>query len=169
MGDLMASKKSGNLNDLLLESLRDTLDAERQITKALPKMAKHTTSEELRQGFEAHLQQTEQQIERLERAFEMLEQKPRGKHCKAMEGLIAEGQEIMEEHEKGEMLDAALIASAQKIEHYEIASYGTICTYAELLGMQEMKDLLGQTLEEEKMTDERLTQSAQKINAEAIE
>jgi ferritin-like metal-binding protein YciE len=166
----MATKKSsGNLNELLVETLRDTLDAERQITKALPKMAKHATNPELRQGFEEHLRQTEQQIQRLERAFEMVGVAARGKHCKGMEGLITEGQEHMEEHEKGDLLDAALIADAQKVEHYEISAYGTLCTYAELLGMNEMKELLGQTLEEEKMTDERLTQSAQKINVEVMQ
>lgn len=166
----MATKKtSGSLNELLVDTLRDTLDAERQITKALPKMAKHATNPELQQGFEDHLRQTEQQIERLERAFKMLDLAARGKHCKGMEGLIAEGQELMEEHEKGDMLDAALIAAAQKVEHYEIAAYGTLCAYAERLGMREMKDLLRQTLEEEKATDERLTQTAQKINAAAVQ
>lgn len=165
----MPTKKSGTLNDLLLDTLRDTLDAERQITKALPKMAKHAVNPELQQGFEDHLRQTEGQIKRLERAFEMLDYQPRGKHCKGMEGLITEGDELMEEHEKGDMLDAALIAAAQKVEHYEIAAYGTLCTYADLLGMREMKDLLAQTLEEEKTTDERLTQAAMKINVEAMQ
>jgi ferritin-like metal-binding protein YciE len=162
-------KTNGKLNELLLDTLRDTLDAERQITKALPKMAKHATNPELQRGFEDHLRQTEQQIQRLERAFEMLDYKPRGKHCKGMEGLIAEGQEAMEEHGKGDLADAALIAAAQKVEHYEIASYGTICTYADLLGMREMKDLFGQTLQEEKVTDERLTQAAKKINVQALQ
>jgi ferritin-like metal-binding protein YciE len=160
---------SETLRNLLHETLRDTLDAERQITKALPKMAKHASNPELRQSFETHLRQTEQQIERLERVFEMLDHSPRGKHCKGMEGLIAEGSEAMEEHEKGDVLDAALIAAAQKVEHYEIAAYGTLCTYAELLGLRDMKNLLGTTLEEEKQTDALLTQAAQKINVQAMQ
>ncbi|NJR12779.1 ferritin-like domain-containing protein [bacterium] len=165
----MASKNVDTLHTLLHDTLRDTLDAERQITKALPKMAKHATNPTLKQGFEEHLRQTEEQIQRLEQAFQMIDKAPRGKHCKGMEGLIAEGDEMMQEHEPGDLLDAALIAAAQKVEHYEIAAYGTLCTYAGLLGMREMKDLLGQTLEEEKMTDEKLTQSAQKINVEAMQ
>lgn len=166
----MAEKKSSEtLQTLLHETLRDTLDAERQITKALPKMAKKVVSPELKQGFEAHLKQTEEHITRLERAFEIIGKAARGKHCKGMEGLLTEGDEIMEEHEPGDVLDAALIAAAQKVEHYEISAYGTLCTYAELLGMKEMKDLLGRTLEEEKMTDEKLTQSALKINVEAMQ
>lgn len=164
----MAQKESETLSKLLHDVLRDTLDAERQITKALPKMAKHATNPTLKQGFEAHLKQTEEHINRLERAFEMIDKAARGKHCKGMEGLIAEGEEVIEEYEPGDLLDAALIAAAQKVEHYEISAYGTLCTYAELLGMPEMKTLLGQTLDEEKATDEKLTQSARKINVEAV-
>lgn len=165
----MAEKNSSEtLDKLLHDTLRDTLDAERQITKALPKMAKHATNPALKQSFETHLKQTEEQINRLERAFEMIDKAARGKHCKGMEGLIAEGQEAMEEYEPGDLLDAALIAAAQKVEHYEISAYGTLCTYAELLGMQDMKKLLGTTLDEEKRTDDLLTQAARKINVEAM-
>lgn len=165
----MADKRNTEtLDKLLHDMLRDTLDAERQITKALPKMAQAATNPMLKQGFEAHLRQTEEQITRLERAFEMIGKKARGKHCKGMEGLIEEGSEAMEEYDEGDVLDAALIAAAQKVEHYEIAAYGTLCTYAELLGMTEMKTLLDQTLEEEKMTDQQLTEVAMQANVEAM-
>jgi len=166
----MAEKKdSETLLKLLHDTLRDTLDAERQITKGLPKMAKKATSPALKQGFETHLQETEAHITRLERAFEMIGKTARGKHCKGMEGLLGEGDEVIEEYDPGDLLDAALIAAAQKVEHYEISAYGTLCTYAELLGLTEMKTLLGQTLEEEKATDEKLTQSARQINVEALQ
>ena len=166
---MAGTKGAETLQKLLHDTLRDTLDAERQITKALPKMAKQATNHVLKQGFEAHLQQTEEHITRLERAFEMLEKTPRGKHCKGMEGLLMEGEEVMEEYEPGDLLDAALIAAAQKVEHYEISAYGTLCTYAELLDLTEMKELLGTTLEEEKATDETLTQSARQINVDALQ
>src|SRR5689334_5684012 len=120
----MAQKESETLSKLLHDVLRDTLDAERQITKALPKMAKNATSPALKQGFEAHLKQTEEHINRLEKAFEMIDKSARGKHCKGMEGLLAEGDEVIEEYDPGDLLDAALIAAAQKVEHYEISAYG---------------------------------------------
>ena len=166
----MAEKKeSETLQKLLHDTLRDTLDAERQITKGLPKMAKSATSPALKQGFESHLKQTEEHITRLERAFEIIGKTARGKHCKGMEGLLAEGDEVIEEYNPGDLLDAALIAAAQKVDHYEISAYGTLCTYADLLGLADMKTLLGQTLEEEKATDEKLTQSARKINVAALQ
>jgi ferritin-like metal-binding protein YciE len=161
--------KVKNLHDLFVEELKDLYSAEKQLLKALPKMAKAATSDELRQGFEEHLEQTEAQVARLEEIFEQLEVSPRGKKCLAMEGLIAEGKEIMEEDMDENVLDAALIAAAQKVEHYEIAGYGTVRTYAELLGREEHARLLERTLQEEEETDELLTQLAEShINEEAF-
>lgn len=153
-----------NLDDLFMDVLKDTLDAERQITKALPKMAKAVESEELRAAFEEHLSVTETQIERLETIFKNMDKAARGKHCPGMEGLLKEGSELIEKEEPGPALDAALIAAAQKVEHYEIAAYGTLATYAKMLEMEEAVDLLGQSLSEEKETDESLTNIASEIN-----
>jgi ferritin-like metal-binding protein YciE len=162
-------QEENNLQELLVEELRDIYHAEGQLLKALPKMAKAASSERLKEAFERHLEETEQQIERLERAFEVLGEPVKGKKCQAMEGLIAEGKEIIEEHSESPMLDAALICAAQKVEHYEIASYGTICTWADLLGLDELSDLLKETLDEEKTTDEMLTEIAEsEINPEAV-
>ena len=157
-----------SLEDLFLDTLKDTYDAEQQITKALPKMAKAATNPELKQGFEEHLRQTEQHVQRLERAFEMLGHKAKAKHCNGMEGLLKEGDEMVKDQEKGDVLDAGLIAAAQRVEHYEIAVYGTICTYAELLGLGDLHNLLGQTLNEEELTDKKLTQIARTVNVQAI-
>ena len=156
-----------NLHELFVDELRDIYDAEKQLTKALPKMAKAADSEELRASFEEHLEITRMQVNRLEEVFKSLGIAARGKPCEGMKGLIEEGQEKMEELDRGATLDAALIASAQKVEHYEIASYGTLATFAEIMGHQDAKDLLGQTLEEEKEADEKLTQVAGQINFEA--
>jgi ferritin-like metal-binding protein YciE len=153
-----------NLDDLFMDVLKDTLDAERQITKALPKMAKAVESEELRAAFEEHLSVTEVQIERLETIFKSMDKAPRGKHCPGMEGLLKEGSELIEKEESGPALDAALICAAQKVEHYEIAAYGSLVTYAKMLEMEEAVDLLSQTLAEEKETDEALTAVASNIN-----
>ena len=153
-----------NLDDLFTDLLKDTLDAERQITKALPKMAKAVESEELRAAFEEHLSVTEAQIERLETIFKSMDMAARGKHCPGMEGLLKEGSELIEKEEPGPALDAALIAAAQKVEHYEIAAYGTLATYAKMLEMEDALDLLAQTLGEEKETDESLTTIALEIN-----
>jgi ferritin-like metal-binding protein YciE len=158
-----------NLEDLFLHELKDTLDAEKQILKALPKMMKAAENEQLRAAFEEHRSVTEQQVERLETIFESLGKAARGKHCPGIEGIITEGQEIIKELDKGPVLDAALIAAAQKVEHYEICAYGTLATYAEVLGMEEAKELLGQTLEEEKETDENLTALASELNLVAEE
>src|SRR5215213_9442278 len=155
-----------NLQELFVEELRDIYDAEKQLVKALPKMAKAAESEELRAAFEEHLEITRAHVGRLEEVFKLVGVAARGKACEGMKGLVEEGQEAMEEME-GTVLDAALIASAQKVEHYEIATYGTLATFAEVLGMEEAKDLLGQTLDEEKEADERLTQIAGQINPEA--
>jgi ferritin-like metal-binding protein YciE len=135
----------------------------------LPKMAKAAASDELRQGFEEHLEQTRGHASRLEQIFESMESKPKRVKCKGMEGLVEEGAEVIDEHEEGDLRDAGLIAAAQKVEHYEIASYGTLRTYAQHLGEDEAVNLLQETLEEEKETDEKLTQLAEQINPEAAE
>jgi ferritin-like metal-binding protein YciE len=159
--------KLQTLHDLYVAELRDLYSAENQILKALPRMAKKASSPDLKRAFEEHLEQTQGHVERLEEVFEKLDVKPRGKKCKAMEGLIEEGKEVMEEAGE-DVLDAALIAAAQKVEHYEMASYGCARTYARLLGDAEAADLLQQTLDEEGETDKRLTQLAEShINAEA--
>jgi ferritin-like metal-binding protein YciE len=162
-------KQENNLQELLVEELRDIYHAEGQLLKALPKMAKSAQSERLKEAFERHLEETEQHVERLERAFELLGEPVKGKKCQAMEGLVEEGKEVMDEHSESAMLDAALICAAQKVEHYEIASYGTLCTWADLLGLDEVSDLLKETLDEEKTTDETLTEIAEsEINVEAV-
>jgi ferritin-like metal-binding protein YciE len=160
--------KMRTLHDLFVDQLKDLYNAEHQIIKALPKMAKAAASDELRSGFEQHLGQTRQQVERLEQIFGQLEMSHGRKKCKAMEGLIEEGKELMEEDVEEDVLDAGLIAAAQKVEHYEIAGYGCARTWAQQLGMREAADLLQQTLEEEKATDEKLTRLAvSRVNREA--
>jgi len=159
-----------NLEDLLKEDLKDVLNAENQILKALPKMIKKASNGELKTAFQDHLEETKEHVERVEQAMESLGMTPKGKTCKAMKGIIEEGQEVMSEDAEEDVMDAALIAAAQKVEHYEIASYGTLCTYAELLGLQDAKKLLGQNLDEEKKTDELLTELAERlINVEAAD
>lgn len=150
-----------SLQDLFLDALRDTLSAEKQLLKALPKMAAASSAPDLRKGFEKHLKETEKQVERLKQVFESIDETPRAKTCKAMEGLVAEGAEIIEEDADPEVKDAALIAAAQKVEHYEIAAYGTLATWAKLLNYKKALRLLVQTLEEEKATDEKLTELAE--------
>ena len=154
---------NNELHELFLEELADIYSAEQQLTKALPKMAKAAESEELRQAFEEHLQQTEEQISRLDQVFESLGEKMKRKTCKAMQGLIEEGTEVMQEHKGSPAIDAALIAAAQKVEHYEIASYGTLCTWADQMDHQDALDLLKQSIEEEETTDERLTELAETV------
>jgi ferritin-like metal-binding protein YciE len=164
----MAKLKS--LEDFLMEELKDLYSAEKQLTKALPKMAKAATSEELKAAFEEHLKETEGQIERLDKISKLAGGRSlSGKKCKAMEGLIEEGKEIMEEDASPEVMDVALIAAAQKVEHYEIASYGCAKTYARLLGYDEVEALLEETEEEEAAADEKLTAIADSLNAEAQE
>lgn len=158
-----------NLEQLFINELKDLYSAEKQITKALPKMAKAAQSEDLRAAFQEHLEQTKGHIERLDEIFEQLGKTSRGKTCHGMQGIIEEGQEAMQEMEKGEVRDAALISAAQRVEHYEIAAYGTVRTYANLLGQKDAVKLLEQTLEEEKETDEKLTGIAEQINPEAME
>ena len=156
-----------SLRELYIEELKDLYSAENQIIKALPKMVKAATSSELKKGFEQHLAQTRGQVERLEKIFKELDESPKGKKCKGMEGLLEEGKEWMEEDAEPEVMDAGLIAAAQHVEHYEIAGYGCVRTYAELLGFTNAAKLLQQTLDEEKQTDEKLTGLAQTINVEA--
>jgi ferritin-like metal-binding protein YciE len=156
-----------SLLGLYVDELRDIYNAEKQLTKALPKMAKAATTEDLRNGFTEHLEQTRGHVERLEQIFEALGQRATGKTCVAMEGLIEEGSEIMQDDFEGEVLDAALIAAAQRVEHYEMAAYGTLCAFADLLGESQHASLLRQTLDEEKATDERLTELSQDVNVAA--
>jgi ferritin-like metal-binding protein YciE len=157
-----------SLRELYIDELKDLYSAEKQLVKALPKMAKNATSPELKQAFEDHLAKTEQHVERLEQIFESLEASPRGKKCVGMEGLIEEAKELLEEDAAEEVLDAGLISKAQHVEHYEMAGYGTVRTYALTLGESEHAELLEQTLNEEKEADELLTQLAESsINIEA--
>src|SRR5712671_1625015 len=155
------------LRDLYIDELKDIYNAENQLVKALPKLAKAAASDELRQGFEEHLEQTKGHVQRLEKIFAALDESPKGKRCKGMEGLIEEGSEVMEEDFEDSLLDAALIGAAQRVEHYEIAAYGTVRSFAQTLGESEHVFLLNETLEEEKETDEKLTELAQQINSEA--
>jgi ferritin-like metal-binding protein YciE len=148
------------LNELFVEELRDLYDAEKQLTRALPKMAKAAASDKLRAAFQEHLQQTEGHVERLEQIFEALGEKATGKKCAAMAGLVKEGEEIASDTEE-QVRDAGLIAAAQKVEHYEIAGYGTARTHAELLGQDDAVQLLEETLNEEKETDAKLTELAE--------
>lgn len=159
--------KLKNLSDLLVHELQDLYSAETQLVKALPKMAKAASNDELKTGFTEHLDQTKEHVERLERVMEILGHSPKGKTCKAMEGLIAEGEETIEEDAEPEVRDAALITAAQKVEHYEIAGYGSARTHAELLEQDEIAELLQQTLDEEGETDKLLTEIASSINVEA--
>ncbi len=156
--------KLDSLDPLLNEELRDLLDAEKQLTRALPKMARSASSPDLKAAFEEHLGQTEQQLERLQQAFGDLGQSARPRKCAGMRGLIDEGEEVLKEAEKGPVRDAALIAAAQKAEHYEISAYGTARTHAELLGHSDVASLLEQTLKEEKATDEKLTGLAEGLS-----
>jgi ferritin-like metal-binding protein YciE len=150
-----------DLNDLFLHGLRDIYFAEKKIAQALPKMSKAVKSEKLREAFDAHLKETHTQIERLEKVFANCNVRAEGEECPAIEGLIEEGEHIMDEVEDDDVLSAALLADAQAVEHYEIARYGTLCEWAELLGHEENKRLLAETLEEEKNADRKLTKIAE--------
>jgi ferritin-like metal-binding protein YciE len=163
----MASKMQ-TLEDLYTDLLKDLYSAEKQLVKALPKMAKNSGSADLQKAFQEHLKQTERQVERIERIFNEMGGSPRGKKCVGMEGLIEEGNEIMKEDAEPQVLDAGLIAAAQKVEHYEIASYGTARSWAERLGYNKAARLLQETLDEESMANEKLTQIAEShVNMEA--
>jgi len=154
------------LRETFVDELADVYDAEKQLLKALPKVAKAAEHEQLRQAIEEHLEETQEHVQRMERIFEMFDETARGKPCKAMQGLLAEGEELIEEEEG----DAALICAAQKVEHYEIASYGCLATWARIMGEEEAANLLVETLEEERATDEKLTELAEDtINPEEEE
>jgi ferritin-like metal-binding protein YciE len=162
--------KLETLHELFMDMLKDIYDGEHQITEALPKMAKAAKSPELKEGFRTHLQETEEHIKRLERIFEMMGKKPTRKKCKGIAGLIKEGDELMKEDADRDVVDAGLIAAAQKVEHYEMAEYGTLRTYAQLMGHSEAARLLQQTLDEEGAADKKLTALAESgINVKAME
>ena len=157
------------LQDLYLHELKDLYSAEKQILRALPKMAKHASSPELRQAFEKHLQETRIHAERLEQIFERHGKATRGTKCKGIEGIIEEGEEWLDENAQADVMDAGIISGAQRVEHYEIAGYGCARTYANLLGHRQDEELLSQTLHEEAETDKKLTSLAEKINVQARE
>ena len=162
--------EAGTLHDAFIDELRDTYDAERQLTKALPKLAKAASSAPLREAFESHLAETQGQIERLEQVFESLDEKVRGKHCDGIAGIIEEGKSIMEEDFDDDTMDACLIAAGQRAEHYEMAAYGTLVAWARAMGHSEAADLLQETLDEEKAADEKLSSLAEGgINQSAAE
>ncbi|WP_158751691.1 ferritin-like domain-containing protein [Acidobacterium sp. S8] len=159
--------KLTTMKELLLEELQDIYSAETQITKALPKMAKASTSPELKKAFETHLQETEGQIQRLDTIFKQLKESSKGKPCEGMKGLLKEGEERIKDGGEADVVDAGLISAAQRVEHYEMAAYGSARTYAELLGETEIAKLLEETLEEEKSADQKLTKVAKKVNLKA--
>lgn len=161
--------KLNTLQKLYTDELRDLYNAENQLLKALPKMAKAASSDELKEAFEKHLEQTKGHVERLEQVFEELGEKPKGKTCRAMKGLIEEGSEILEEEGEESVLDAGIIVAAQKVEHYEIAGYGSVRTFAHLLGKDKSAELLQSTLDEESETNEILNKLAESVvNPEAL-
>lgn len=160
----------GSLHDAFIEELRDTFDAEKQLTKALPRIAKAASSPDLRAAFEQHLAETREQVERLNRVFESLGEKARGKHCDGMAGILEEAKSALEEDAEEATMDALLIASAQRVEHYEMAAYGTLVAWANAMGHTEAAQLLQETLDEEKAADEKLTTLAEGgINQQAAD
>jgi ferritin-like metal-binding protein YciE len=161
---------AGTLHDAFIDELRDTYDAEKQLTKALTKLAKAAASPDLREAFETHLEETQGHIQRLEQVFESLDEKVRGKHCDGIAGIIEEGKSIMEEDLDETTMDACLIAAGQRAEHYEMAAYGTLVAWANAMGHTDAAGLLQQTLDEEKAADEKLTELAETgINREAAD
>jgi len=158
-----------SLKQLYMDELKDLFSAENQLVKALPKMAKAASSEELRTGFEKHLEQTKSHVQRLEEIFQSLDESPKGKKCVGMEGLVKEGSEVTEEGFEGAVLDAGLIGAARRVEHYEMAAYGAACEIAKVLGQTKHASLLEKTLAEEKQTDEKLADLAKEINSQANE
>jgi ferritin-like metal-binding protein YciE len=154
---------SESLQDVYVEQLKDLYSAEQQILKALPKMAKAATHADLRSAFEEHELLTRTHVDRLEKIFSQLGEKPGGHKCKGMEGLLAEGDELLEEHDESEALDAAMIAAAQRVEHYEIAGYGSVRTFANMLGFADQADILQRTLNEEGETDQKLSSLAETV------
>ncbi len=158
-----------SLKKLYVDELKDLFSAENQLVKALPKMAKAASSDELRAGFEKHLEQTKGHVQRLEEIFQSLDESPRGKKCVGMEGLVKEGSEVMAEDFDDAVLDAGLIGAARRVEHYEMAAYGAVCEFAHVLGQSRHASLLEKTLAEEKQTDDKLAELAKEINAQANE
>ncbi len=154
--------------DFFVDELKDIYSAEKQAIRAYPKLAKSASSPQLKEALQTHLEETKGQVERLDQVFEILEKRSSGKTCEAMKGLVEETSEALEEIEKGPILDAALIACGQRMEHYEIAAYGTVVALATAMGQEEISQLLSQTLEEEKATDQKLTQVSESVNKEAI-
>jgi len=159
----------GSIEELFIDELKDLYSAEHQITKTLPKLVKAATTLELKKAFENHLKETEGQIERLDRVFEILGKSPRGKTCAGMKGVLEEGAEMLKETEEGSIRDFALISAAQRVEHYEMAGYGSVREYAKLLGQNEIAKLLEKTLEEEKAADSKLGQVARQVNPAALQ
>jgi len=157
-----------SLKELMVEELKDLYNAEQQLTKALPKLAKNATSPQLKKLIETHLEETEGHVKRLDEVFEMLDEKPKGKHCAGIAGIVEEGSDLMKEDVDGAVLDAGIIAGAQRAEHYEIAAYGSVMAWAKVLGLRDIASLLSETLEEEKSADEKLTALAEKsVNRQA--
>ncbi|HEV2305700.1 MAG TPA: ferritin-like domain-containing protein [Candidatus Acidoferrales bacterium] len=167
--NLEAAMKENTLKELYLNELRDLYDAEQQLIKALPKMAKASDSEELRRGFEEHLEQTRGHAQRLEQIFKTLGEPVKGKKCKGMAGLVSEGSQMLDDDFEGAVKDAGIISAAQRVEHYEMAAYGTARSFADLLGESEAASLLEQTLNEEKETDQKLTDLSEQINPQAMQ
>jgi ferritin-like metal-binding protein YciE len=158
-----------SLKKLYVDELKDLFSAENQLVKALPKMAKAASSDELRAGFEKHLEQTKGHVQRLDEIFQSLDESPKGKKCVGMEGLVKEGSEVMAEDFDDAVLDAGLIGAARRVEHYEMAAYGAVCEFAHVLGQSRHASLLERTLAEEKQTDDKLAELAKEINAQANE
>jgi len=159
--------KVESIEDLFLDELKDLYSAEKQITKALPKLVKAASTQELSAAFDSHLQETRGHVERLEEIFQKLGKRGAGKTCEGMKGVLEEGSEVIQEIEKGPIRDAGLIAAAQRVEHYEIAGYGSVRSFARLLGKTDIVELLEETLEEEKAADEKLTKISESVNQEA--
>jgi ferritin-like metal-binding protein YciE len=160
---------NSKLRTALAEQMRDMYWAERKLTEAIPKLADAAQDEDLADALRHHLEETKDQVKRLEKAFQALDLQPRAETCEAMKGLVEEGEEMLEKHDAGTMRDALIIAAAQKVEHYEIASYGTMCEWAEVLGLEEVRMLLDETLQQEKSADDKLTEVARAINRTAAE
>ena len=161
--------KLSTLEDLFLHELQDLYSAENQIVKALPKMVKSASSQHLRSAFEKHLEETRGQVERLDQVFQLLNKSPKSKTCMGMQGLLSEGQELIDENAEPSVKDAGLIVAAQKVEHYEIAAYGSLCVFAELMGKNDVKQLLKQNLAQEEAADKALSQLAETlVNYEAL-
>jgi ferritin-like metal-binding protein YciE len=155
------------MDGLLVAELKDLYSAENQITKALPKLIKAASSNELRSAFEHHLKETEGHVQRLEQVFEILGSSPKGKTCNGMKGVLEEGSEMLDETAEGSVRDAALISAAQRVEHYEMAAYGTVRSYAETVGKPQISEILQKTLQEEKAADKKLTEVSEKLNRQA--